>query len=76
MNTSGVLPNHQAIEYIPEIAVGDTAMLDYPTGASDLNVTVPWYAQSTSISTYEAYVHIQCNELGYMPTSFTFKNFI
>lgn len=76
MTTGGSLPNHEAIQFIPEIATGEATMLVYPIGTYDLNATVPWYLQSTSISTYEAYVHIECKELGHMTTSFHFQHFI
>lgn len=69
------LPNWEATETIPEISASASIEIEIPIGRFQLESTVPegpWFYNATS---YEAYIHVKCEES--IPTaSFHFEHFI
>jgi len=71
------LENWEATEFIPEINKSKSVMLEFPIGYYQLNASIlslfgQWF---TNITSYEANVHVKCNELD-STTSFHFQHFI
>jgi len=73
--TGPALPNWEATEFLSEIDEGESVLIEFPTGYYQLNSAVPngqWFTNATS---YEAYVHVTCQELE-QTTTFHFQHFI
>jgi hypothetical protein len=73
--TAPALQNWEATEFLSEINKSESPMMEIPIGYYQLNSTVPngeWFSNVTS---YEAYVHVKCQELE-TTTSFHFQHFI
>lgn len=74
--TGSALPNWAATTFIPEINGDQSTSIEIPIGTYHLESTIPdfngWF---TNVSSYEAYVHIECGELKDTMT-FHYQNFI
>lgn len=73
--TASALQNWDATEFLSEISKGESVMIEIPIGYYQLNSTVPNGEWFSTVSNYEAYVHITCQELE-TTSSFHFQNFI
>lgn len=73
--TANALQNWEATESLSEISKGDSVMVEIPIGYYQLNSTVPSGEWFSNVTSYEAYVHIKCQELG-QTTTFHFQHFI
>jgi len=67
------VPNWEVTEFIPELSANDVVVLEIPIGTQQLrSIKPPYYGNSSS---YEALVHITCNELP-TATSFYFRDIL
>jgi len=73
--TGPALPNWEATESLSEINKDETVMIEIPIGYYQLNSTVPKGEWFSNVTSYEAYVHITCQELE-QTTTFHFQHFI
>lgn len=73
--TANALQNWEATEFLSEINQDAPTTIEIPIGYYQLNSTVPIGQWFSNVASYEAYVHITCQELE-QTTSFHFQHFI